>query len=114
MPGASLSAAEIAAAESVIVDVINPQTQVRAVWADSPDVAQAYLDQLLRSGTVDAALTTRVRAGIDLWRAGGRDPEAAALAGRLTVAAGTAQGADAGRLTALAGLLERRAGQGGG
>lgn len=110
VPGESLSAAEIAAAESVIVDVINPQTQVRAVWADSPDVAQAYLDQLMRSGTVDAALTTRVRAGIDLWRAGGRDPEAAALAGRLTVAAGAAQGAEARRLTALAGLFGRRAG----
>ncbi|WP_269514619.1 LVIVD repeat-containing protein [Brevundimonas subvibrioides] len=48
VPGEYLSAAEIAAAEAVSDDVINPQTQEKVAWADSPDVATAYLDQLAR------------------------------------------------------------------
>ena len=49
VPNEHLSAAEIAAAEAVMVREINPQTQTRITWADSPDVAEAWLDQLARS-----------------------------------------------------------------
>ena len=49
VPGDHLSAAEIAAAESVRVAEINPQTQTRIRWPDSPDVADAYLDQIARA-----------------------------------------------------------------
>lgn len=49
VPNEHLSAAEIAAAESVRFDTINPQTQVRVSWTDSPDVAAAYLDQIARA-----------------------------------------------------------------
>lgn len=48
VPSEYLSAAEIAAAEAVRDDVINPQTQEKVEWADSPDVATAYLDQIAR------------------------------------------------------------------
>jgi hypothetical protein len=49
LPGEHLSAAEIAAAEAVRQAEINPQTQTRITWSDSPDVAEAYLDQLARA-----------------------------------------------------------------
>src|SRR5690606_14257219 len=49
VPNEHLSAAEIAAAEAVTAVEINPQTQTRITWADSPDVAEAWLDQLARS-----------------------------------------------------------------
>ncbi|MFN3668568.1 MAG: LVIVD repeat-containing protein [Brevundimonas sp.] len=110
VPGEHLSAAEIAAAEAVSAETINPQTQTRIVWSDSPDVAQSYLDQLTRTGGVDAALSAQVKAGIDAWRAGGGASDSAALSDRLEQAAGRATGRNAVRLNALAGLFERRAG----
>ena len=111
VPGEHLSAAEIAAAEAVRSDQINPQTQTRIVWPDSPDVAQAYLDQLSRSPTADAALTAQVQAGVDQWRRSARNRRGSAeLAAALTAAAEKAAGADKGRMTALAGVFGRRAG----
>ncbi len=109
VPSDVLSAAEIAAAESVTAEEINPQTQAHVVWADSPDVAQAYLDQLSRTAGFDAALGTQVRAQIDGWRAGRADKRgSAALATALTAAGDKATGADAARLKSLAGVFERR------
>jgi ABC-type phosphate/phosphonate transport system substrate-binding protein len=97
----------------VTAEVINPQTQTRVTWADSPDVAQAYLDQLTRMQGVDAALATRSRAAIDGWRQGSADRAGAAgLAASLTTAA-SAEGVAApnkARLTALAGVFERMGG----
>ena len=110
VPGERLSAAEIAAAESVRLDTINPQTQTRIVWSDSPDVAQAYLDQLMRGNAIEAGLATRTRAAIDGWRAGRRGGDASALSQALTAAAGDANGRDRTRMTALAELFGRRAG----
>jgi len=108
-PSDFLSAAEIAAAESVSAEEINPQTQTHIVWADSPDVAQAYLDQLSRTAGFDAALATGIKGQIDGWRAGRADTRgSAALAATLTAAADKATGADAGRLKSLAALFERR------
>lgn len=109
VPGPQLSAAEIAAAEAVMMATINPQTQTRIVWADSPDVAEAYLDQLTRSGGVEAGLVEEIRTGIAQWRQGEAGTGSAALAGRLNAAAGQAAGRTASRLTALAGLFGRRA-----
>ncbi len=109
VPGEHLSAAEIAAAESVRVDTVNPQTQTRIVWPDSPDVAQAYLDQLTRGSALEAALATRVRAAIDGWRAGQGTGDAMEVSEALTAAVSRAEGRDKARLTALAGLFARRA-----
>lgn len=112
-PSDVLSAAEIAAAESVMANEINPQTQTRVVWTDSPDVAGAYLDQLTRSRGIDHALAERVRAVIEGWR-GGRVDEAAAAELSRTLAAvpEDAPAPDAARLKALAELLGRLERQG--
>jgi len=91
VPSEHLSAAEIAAAEAVTLGTINPQTQTRVAWADTPDVAAAYLDQLTRAGGVEAELAGQVQARIDVWRRGRADKRASAeLAGALNEAAGKA------------------------
>ncbi|MFN3930617.1 MAG: LVIVD repeat-containing protein [Brevundimonas sp.] len=107
-PGEHLSAAEIAAAESVMVAEINPQTQTRAVWADTPDVAAAYLDQLTRSQGIEAGLAGRVRTAIDGWRGGRSNAAAAAALSRdLAAVPETTAKADAARLKALSALFGR-------
>jgi len=111
VPGEHLSAAEIAAAEAVTAATINPQTQTRITWTDSPDVAESYLDQLSRSGSIDSALAAQVGAQIGQWRRNGADPSgSAALSLTLTEASGKVTGVAATRLKALAGLFERRGG----
>jgi hypothetical protein len=108
-PSEALSAAEIAAAEAVMEQVINPQTQTKIVWADTPDVATAYVDQLARSNGLDDAAEAKARAVIEAWRAGKPEAkDAAALAAGLTTTAATATGADKVRLEALAGILQRQ------
>jgi hypothetical protein len=109
VPGEHLSAAEIAAAESVRLDTINPQTQTRIVWEDSPDVAQAYLDQLARGGALEADLAARVRAAVDSWRAGRGASDAAGLSEALAAAVSRATGRDKTRLAELAALFGRQA-----
>ncbi|WIY70781.1 hypothetical protein KB221_07105 [Aquidulcibacter paucihalophilus] len=110
VPSDQLSAAEIAAAEAVSLETINPQTQTRITWADTPDVAAAYLDQLTRAGGVEADLAGQVQTGIDQWRRGGRADRrgAATLAGLLNEASGKATGLNKTRLKSLADLFERR------
>jgi len=111
VPSEYLSAAEIAAAEAVHSDRINPQTQTRISWPDNADVAQAYLDQISRSPTADAALTAQVRAGIDQWRQSARNRRGSAeLAAALNAAAEKATGADKARMQSLAAIFTRRAG----
>ena len=113
VPSDQLSAAEIAAAEAVMVDEINPQTQTRVSWANTPDVAGAYLDQLKRADAIDAALAGQVSAVIDGWRAGRIDAVAAAAAVASLTAPSEAQGVAplaAGRMKALAGVLASAAG----
>ncbi|MBX9574563.1 MAG: hypothetical protein K2X07_02880 [Caulobacteraceae bacterium] len=109
VPSDQLSAAEIAAAEAVRMDVINPQTQTRVEWADTPDVAMAYVDQLTRAGA-DAALMGEAKAVIDGWRRGSGDAAVGdAVAAKLTAAAGArgVNAVDARRMRALAGVFER-------
>lgn len=107
-PSDRLSAAEIAVAEAVMAETINPQTQTRPNWTDSPDLAQAYLDQLSRTEGFDAELAGQIRAQIDQWRRGSADRAGAtALAQSLTTAAAAGTGPDAARMTALAGVFER-------
>lgn len=111
VPSDQLSAAEIAAAEAVMSETINPQTQTRVTWADTPDVAGAYLDQLTRSQGIQAELAGQVQAGIEQWRGGGADRAGSAeLSAALSEASGKATGVAATRLKALADLFGRRAG----
>jgi hypothetical protein len=107
-PSDQLSAAEIAVAERVMADTINPQTQTPPVWEDSPDVAQAYLDQLARSGGIEAGLAGRARTAVEQWRGGRADRAgAAALSQALAVIPEDAAKADAARLKALSELFGR-------
>ena len=109
VPSEHLSAAEIAAAEAVTSGTINPQTQTRIVWTDTPDVAKAYLDQLTRAGGVEAGVAGQVQARIDAWRGGRADKRASAELSRiLNEAAGKATGPNASRLKSLADMFERR------
>jgi hypothetical protein len=111
VPSEHLSEAEIAAAEAVTAATINPQTQTRITWTDSPDVARSYLDQLTRSGGIDAGLAIQAATAISKWRAGDADPTgSAALALTLSEASGKATGVAATRLKALAEVFERRGG----
>ena len=108
-PSEHLSAAEIAVAERVMAETINPQTQTRPVWEDHPDVAAAYLDQLARSNSLEAGLTERARSAVERWRGGRADRAgAAALSQALAavIAEDTAK-ADAARLRALSELFAR-------
>jgi len=108
VPSDQLSAAEIAAAEAIMIDEINPQTQTRISWANTPDVAGAYLDQLKRADAIDAALAGQVAAVIDGWRAGRIDAVAAAAAVASLTASAETQGVAplaARRMKALAEVL---------
>jgi hypothetical protein len=108
VPSDQLSAAEIAAAESIMAAEINPQLQTRVSWADSPDVAQSYIDQLTRAGGLEGDAVTRAAAVVAGWRSGSIDKRAAGgLVAPLRAAAEKASGAGKARLTALADLLGR-------
>jgi len=111
LPGEHLSEAEIAAAEAVIEQQSNPQTQTRIVWEDTPVVARAYLDQLARGEAAPARLLDRVRSEISRWDEGRVNRgNFNRLARDLAAAAGDAEGRDAARLTALGELFGRAAG----
>lgn len=64
-PSEFLTEAEIAAAELVMFEEENPQTQEHIVWPQSPVVAQAYLDQLVREDAISADLAAGLQAIID-------------------------------------------------
>lgn len=108
IPSDQLSAAEIAAAEAIQSNEINPQTQTRISWADTPDVAQSYLDQLARSNALEADVATRAGAVVSGWRTGRVDKRAAGrLVQTLRAASEKAQVVNRGRITALADLFGR-------
>lgn len=96
-PSEHLSENEIAAA--ALADqggVFNPQQQFAVSWPDEPVVALAYVDQMERSGGMDAAAITELRSAIDAASgplgAGETDPDTAdrleSLAARMGDGAG--------------------------
>ncbi len=106
-----LSEAELAAAEAVIEAQVNPQTQTRIVWEDTPVVAQAYLDQLARGSAVEARLMERAGTEVSRWADGRMNRgNLRRLARDLSAAAEGVEGRDGARLTALGDLLARAAG----
>ncbi|MGV3580221.1 LVIVD repeat-containing protein [Brevundimonas sp.] len=110
VPSEQLSAAEIAAAEAIVAEEINPQLQTRVTWADTPDVAASYIDQLARTDGIEDAVEARVRTVIDGWRGGSADKRAACrLSTELATAPEGATDATKARLTALSALLGRLA-----
>jgi hypothetical protein len=108
-PSEHLTENELAAAKLVRLYTFNPQTQPRITWPAHFSVARAYVDQLQRSGGLDAAAITRVRTELD--RAEGlaaADRAAAlnALAGELDGITGST---DARRVGLLTGTLRELA-----
>jgi hypothetical protein len=110
VPSEHLSEAEIAAAELVQVDEINPQRQQRFEWPAAAPVARAYLDQMVRARRI---LDARAREVTALLTRADRGQANAAelrqLATRLdadvvAIRAGTL-GGDAERMTRLADVL---------
>jgi len=102
-PSEFLTSHEIAAAALAVNDtVFNPQQQFAITWPHAPMVAAAYVDQLARSGELEAGLESELRAALD-------------AAG--TALDGPAPAADqavlAGRLEALSGEVTNASGTGG-
>jgi uncharacterized protein (DUF305 family) len=65
LPSEHLSANEIAAATLAMQgEVFNPQTQHRLTWPDTPAVAMAYVDQLVRSGDMNDRLAEEIDAAL--------------------------------------------------
>jgi hypothetical protein len=104
-PSEHLSQNEIDAAVAVTSNGSNVQQQRRVVWAPSPVVARAYLDQLARDEGIGRERLQAVKAAID--RAEGIPSGAAGakalgdLANELEHDAGAARGIDAARLHSL-------------
>lgn len=104
LPSEHLSAAEIAAAESVMFEEENTQTQLHLEWADSPAVARAYLDQLNRSNAVSAELAADTAKAINRWNHNGSVRD---LIVELKAASVDASGRDVDRFINLARMFER-------
>jgi hypothetical protein len=104
-PSEYLSEAEIRAAESVMLDEFNAQLQPHVEWAPSVDVAQAYLDQMLRENRILDARADEVRNVL----AGGSSMQMTSLATELEADAAAIRagelGGDAERMEKLAGVL---------
>ncbi len=65
MPSEYLSENEIAAASLGGHTIFNPQQQRRHVWPAEPVVANAYVDQLIRAGTIEPAQAGALTAVLD-------------------------------------------------
>ena len=109
LPSDALSAAEIAAAEAIMAEEINPQLQTKIEWADSPDVAASYVDQLARTDAIEDGVEARVRAVIAGWRSGSADKAAAGELATALTAPDDASAATKARMTALSGVMQRLA-----
>jgi hypothetical protein len=102
-PSASLTANEIAAARLANQRrTFNPQDQYPVSWPDAPVVARAYLDQLLRDGSIGKDVAASLAAVLDKAQAqldaGTKDP---GLAAELRTQAGHLAGAAAGSRQAM-------------
>ncbi|HSJ24715.1 MAG TPA: hypothetical protein VK929_08620 [Longimicrobiales bacterium] len=110
-PSEHLSQNEIDAANLIRWDEFNPQHQPRLSWPANATVARAYLDQLERSGGLQAGVIAGIRGELD-------GTDRARLASRATDLEASARGAqtagraiDARRIGQLADTLRRMAGE---
>ncbi len=103
-PSAWISQNEIDAARTVRFDYFNTQGQQQFVWPSSVALAQAYVDQLERSGGLPSNRITAVRQALAGANAQGVNRQTALrqLASQLE---GEARGADAARIRLLAGTV---------
>ena len=111
-PSEHLSAAEIAAAEAVVINGFNAQLQPKIEWAPSVDVAQAYLDQMVRSNRI---LTSRAQQIQGVLRGNASAMQLRSLAAELEADAAAIEAGDLGgdgeRMAKLAAVLRGMAAQ---
>jgi hypothetical protein len=116
LPSEHLTQNEIDAAGLARLDELNVQEQQRVSWPANVIVARAYLDQLTRSHSIEAARAATLKTALD--HANGDHPSRAALdqlgslAAQLEQDAREASGIDAARLHGLASTLKARAEKG--
>jgi hypothetical protein len=109
-PSEHLSESEIRAAESVSFDQFNAQLQPQVTWAPSVDVAQAYLDQMVRANRILNARAAQVQ---NVLNGGASAAQMAGVASALEADAARIRagelGGDADRMAKLAGVLRQLA-----
>lgn len=104
-PSEHLSAAEIAAAESVMMGQFNAQLQPQVEWAPTKDVAQAYLDQMVRGNRILNDRAQEIQRTVNSGSAAQLNALAANLeADAVQIESGTL-GGDAVRMSKLAAVL---------
>jgi hypothetical protein len=101
-PSEFLSQNELDAASQLKMETFNAQDQPKVVWPATATVAKAYVDQLTRSKSFDAAKAQAVNAAIDKKDKSALDT----LASSLESDAAAAAGVDAARMKALAATLK--------
>lgn len=113
VPSEHLSANEIAAARLVVMEEYNPQAQPRIEWPAAFPVVRAYLDQLVRAGSLPEARTTAIAAALESAEsAGGAEQRARLeqLAGEL--AADVGRSSDGARVEAMIAAVRKLAAEG--
>ena len=109
-PSQYLTRNEIAAAESVVAVDYNAQSQRRIQWPDTPVVARAYLDQLIRANAIQPSRVAAVTKTLDQLDHHAHPTDALALANELTARASTAASTrNADRFRAIARILKHPA-----
>lgn len=104
-PSEHLSAAEIAAAESIMMGQFNAQLQPQVEWAPTKDVAQAYLDQMVRGNRILNDRAQEIQRTVNSGSAAQLSALAANLeADAVQIESGTL-GGDAVRMSKLAAVL---------
>ena len=107
-PSKFLTQNEIDAAKTVQVSELNVQNQQKIVWPNKLVVGKAYLDQLERSGGLDAAQIAKVRGEIEKAESSKKMGGLKKHAGSLEKSAASAKNtADAARLRGLAEVLKK-------
>jgi hypothetical protein len=111
-PSAHLSANELEAARTVVLDELNPQGQPRFTWPPSFALVRAYVDQLERSGGLAAGRIEATRDALDAAEA----ERGSARSGALTRLAAEIDGeagasGDARKVRMLAAALRDLAGE---
>src|SRR5262245_30584602 len=114
-PSAYVSQHELAAATLVHASVFNPQAQTRTTWPATSLVARAYLDQLLRTKSLDASAADTISKALDRADSARRDASSGdmeQLSAGLDRRAEAAGGTDAAHLRALSAILKSYGGRG--
>ncbi len=101
VPGDLLTQNEIDAAGAVQAKAFNVQHQDKVTWPAQRAVALAYVDQLVRSGTIPVDRSEMLKGAVT----NGDAAQLSMIAGRIGERAATLSGVDASRMKALSAVL---------